>query len=78
MSEDRTLEEFKRREEKAREIRRKHADWDFINKQPEPIKSALKILIETGDLWYAAKITGIPMGELNEIRRKANIPLVVV
>jgi len=72
------LKEFKKREAEAREIRRKCADWNFIEKQPEPIKTALKILIETGDLWYAAKIAGVPLGKLNEIRRKAKIPLVVI
>ena len=72
------VQEYIRRENTAREIRRKYADWNFIEKQPEPIKTALKILIETGDLWYAAKIAGVPLGKLNEIRRKAKIPLVVI
>ena len=61
----------------AREIRRKSADWDFINKQPEPIRSALIVLVETGDLWVAAKIAGMKLDDFNELRLKAKIPIVI-
>ena len=50
----------------------------FIEKQPELIKTALKLLVETGDLWYSAKIAGVGLDELNEMRLKAKIPLVVI
>jgi len=39
-----SIEDYKRRLEEAREIRRRSADWDFIEKQPEPMKTALKLL----------------------------------
>ena len=72
------VEEFKREVERAREIRRKSADWSYIESRPEPLKTALKTLVETGDLWYSAAMTGVPVDELNEERIKAKIPLVVV
>jgi len=71
------LKEFEEWVRRSREIRRKHADWKFINSQPEPIKSALKILVETGDLWLAAKFAGMKIDEFNELRLKAKIPLVI-
>ncbi|RLE97895.1 MAG: hypothetical protein DRJ63_08510 [Thermoprotei archaeon] len=61
----------------ARELRRKRADWDFINKQPEPIKSALIYLIEEGDLYVASRIAGVTVDEMNQLRIKAKIPIVV-
>ena len=68
------LEEIMR---EARELRRKRADWDFINKQPEPIKSALIYLIEEGDLYVASRIAGVTVDEMNQLRIKAKIPIVV-
>ena len=62
----------------ARELRRREADWGYIESRPEPLKTALKILVETGDLWYAAALTGVDLEELNEERIKAKIPIVVV
>ena len=61
----------------AREIRRREADWEFIEKQPEPIRTALKLLVEIGDLWVAAKVAGMKLDEFNEVRLRARIPLVV-
>ena len=58
----------------AREIRRKHANWEYINKQPPKIKTALIYYIETGDRRGAARIAGLTIDEFNEIRIKANIP----
>ena len=75
---DLELESVMRELEKARELRRKSADWAYIESRPEPLKTALKIFVETGDLWYASAMTGVPLDELNEERKKARIPLVVV
>ena len=71
------LEEVKRELEKARGVRRKSADWDYIESRPEPLRTALKVLVETGDLWYAATMTGVPLDELDEERMKAKIPIVL-
>jgi len=73
-----SIEDYKRRLEEAREIRRRSADWDFIEKQPEPMKTALKLLVETGDIKYVAKLSGIRIGQLEHLRFKSKIPHVVV
>ena len=62
----------------ARELRRREADWSYIESRPEPLKTALKLLVETGDLKLASRFNSIPLDELNEERVKAKIPLVVV
>ena len=72
-----SLKEYEKWFREAREIRRKSADWDFINKQPEPIRSALIVLVETGDLKLACKLADLKLGDFNEIRLKAKIPIVL-
>ncbi len=62
----------------ARELRRKEADWGYIESRPEPLKTALKLLVETGDLKLVSRLFSIPLEELNEERIKARVPLVVV
>jgi len=34
-------------------------------------------MVETGDLWVAARIASLPIDEFNRIRMKAKIPIVV-
>jgi len=72
------IEDIKSELEWAREFRRSRADWSYIESRPEPLRTALKVLVETGDLWYSATMTGIPIDELNEERLRAKIPLVVI
>jgi len=62
----------------ARELRRKEADWSYIESRPEPLRTALMLLVEVGDLKLASRLCSIPLDELNEERVKAKIPLVVV
>ncbi|RLE89709.1 MAG: hypothetical protein DRJ49_02150 [Thermoprotei archaeon] len=71
------LEEWRKADEEARRIRRESADWNFIEKQPELIKTALKLLVETGDLKMISKLFDIPLSELNDLRLKAKILLVL-
>jgi hypothetical protein len=71
------VESYEEFEREARELRRRSADWEFIERQPEPVRAALKVLVETGDLWLAAKVAGLPVDEFDEIRLKAKIPVVV-
>ncbi len=71
------MRDFEEWAREAREIRRRSADWDFIERQPEPIRAALKILVETGDLWVAAKIAGMSVADFNEVRLRARVPLVL-
>ncbi|MEM1610636.1 MAG: hypothetical protein QXQ57_03185 [Sulfolobales archaeon] len=68
------IEELRRRFEEGREIRRKEADWDFINKQPPRIRAALIYYVEKGDLYVASRIAGVSMEEMNDLRIKARIP----
>ena len=73
-----SIEEYRRRFEEARRIRRESADWKFIEEQPEPMRTALKLLVETGDIKYVAKLSGIGIGRLEHLRFKSKIPHVVV
>ncbi len=73
MGED-VIKEFLEWEVKARELRRRMADWEFINKQPPRIREALKYYIEKGDLYVASRIAGLSIEEFNELRIKARIP----
>jgi len=68
------IKEFLEWEVKARELRRRMADWEFINKQPPRIREALKYYIEKGDLYVASRIAGLSIEEFNELRIKARIP----
>jgi len=74
MGEELSIEELMRRFEEGREIRRREADWDFINKQPPRIKAALIYYIEKGDLYVASRIAGVSMEEMNDLRIRARIP----
>jgi len=74
---DELVEAWRREDEEARRIRREMADWAFINSQPPRVKYALTYLVEGGDRYVASRIAGIPLDELDELRRRANIPVVV-
>ena len=71
------LEKWRRLEEEAREVRRREADWSFIERQPPRLRAALKFYVETGDLYVASRIAGLTVEEFNELRKKAGIPNVV-
>jgi len=68
------IRELEERERKAREVRRKMANWEFIDRQEPKVKAALKFLVETGDLRTASKLAGMNIDELASIAKKANIP----
>ena len=61
-----------------RDIRRRYADWKFIEKQPVKIKVALKLFVETGDLRLAQRIAGMNIEDFYETIKKAKIPIVIV
>jgi len=58
----------------AREVRRRMADWAFIENQPPRHREALKYYVEKGDLYVASRIAGLSVEEFNELRIKARIP----
>ncbi|MGC9020672.1 MAG: hypothetical protein ACP5KE_05630 [Candidatus Methanodesulfokora sp.] len=68
------VDELRRRAEEARDIRRRRADWNFINSQPPRIRAALTYYVEKGDLYVASRIAGVSMEEMNELRIRAGIP----
>lgn len=61
----------------ARELRKKMANWSFIEKQPPRIREALKYYVETGDIRRATRLAGLSLEEFRELLRKARIPVVV-
>ncbi len=71
------VREWEREDEEFRELRRRSADWEFIERQPPHLRAALLYFIERGDRYVAAKIAGLTVDEFDELRRKANIPVVV-
>ena len=68
---------WEREDEEFREIRRRSADWKFIEEQPPHLRAALIYFIERGDRYVAARIAGLTVEEFDELRRRANIPVVV-
>jgi len=67
-------EEWEKEDREFREIRRRNADWEFIKAQPPHIRAALLYFIEKGDIYGAARIAGMTIGEFNEHRYMARIP----
>lgn len=59
--------------EKARELRRKHADWDFIRRQPARIRLALEYYIETGVSRLASKLCGLKLEEFIRLSKRADV-----
>jgi hypothetical protein len=72
--EEAIIERLRKIFEEGREVRRREADWDFINKQPPRIRAALVYYIEKGDLRMAQKLSGLSLEEFIEILEKARIP----
>ena len=73
----RNIEEWEKLEEEAREIRRREADWEFIESQNPKVRAALKFYIETGDIRLASKIADMNIEEFRELLRSAKIPVIV-
>jgi len=71
------IEEILREEEEFREIRRRSANWSYINSQPPRIRAALKFYIETGDIRRACIIAGMNISLFRKILREADIPVIV-
>jgi hypothetical protein len=68
------IEKWRRLEEEARDLRRREANWEFINSQPPRIRAALKLYVETGDMYVASRVADVSVEEFNELRKKAGIP----
>jgi hypothetical protein len=77
MSLEEKLEKWRRLEEEAREIRRRSANWEFIESLPKKLKASLIYYIETGDIRTSAKLAGLDIEDFRMLLRRANIPVVV-
>ena len=67
-------EKLPRLAEEAREIRRKTANWEFINSLPPKLRLALVYYIETGDFRGSARMAGKAGDEfLYSVKEKTNI-----
>ncbi|CCC81071.1 hypothetical protein [Thermoproteus tenax] len=64
-------------EEEARELRRRYADWQFIESLSPRLRAALMYYIETGDLRRAQQISGLDLDDFRELMRRAKVPLVL-
>ena len=67
-------EEIERFLQEAKEIRRRMADWSFIERQPPRIKAALVYYVKTGDLRRAQRIAGLKLEEFIDLIKRAGIP----
>ncbi len=60
-----------------RKIRRREADWSFINSLPPRLKYAIILFIEKGDLRLAQKLSGLSLEEFIELLEKARVPVFI-
>ncbi|MGC9051351.1 hypothetical protein [Pyrobaculum sp.] len=61
------------REEEAREMRRREANWGFINSLPPRVRAAVVLFIETGDLRLSQRLSGLGLEEFIEVLREAGV-----
>ncbi|MGB9704539.1 MAG: hypothetical protein ACPL3C_03740 [Pyrobaculum sp.] len=61
------------REEEAREMRRREANWKFINGLPPRVRAAVVLFIETGDLRLSQRLSGLGLEEFIEVLREAGV-----
>jgi len=61
----------------SRAVESSEIDWDAIERLPPKLRAAVKLFIETGDLYKAAKLAGMTLDEFNELRLRLRIPKVV-
>jgi hypothetical protein len=60
-----------------RDIRRKEADWNFINSLNPRLMWAVKLFIEKGDLRLAQRMSGLDLEDFIEILRNAKVPVFI-
>ncbi len=48
-------------------------DWEGVSRLPPRVRAAVKLFIETGDLYKAAKLAGMTLDEFNELRLRLGI-----
>jgi hypothetical protein len=70
---EKLVREWEEEDRELRELRRRSADWRYIESLPPRVREAIELYMETGDLWLAAKLAGMSEDEFNEVRIKAGI-----
>jgi len=60
-----------------REVRRREANWEEIEKLPPLIASAVKLFIELGDLRLAQRISGLDLEDFIEVLERARVPIFI-
>jgi len=60
--------------QEEREVRRREADWDAIERLPPRLKAAVKLFIETGDLRLAQRLSGLDLEDFVELLRSVKVP----
>ena len=59
--------------QEEREVRLAEVDWEGVSRLPPRVRAAVKLFIETGDLYKAAKLAGMTLDEFNELRLRLGI-----
>ncbi|MGC9136845.1 hypothetical protein [Caldivirga sp.] len=67
------IRELEEHEREVREMRRREADWDFINSLSPRVRSAVILFIETGDLRLAQRLSGLGLEDFVDILRRARV-----
>lgn len=61
------------RERELREERRRPADWEYIRSLPPPLRGAVELFVETGDLRLAQRLSGLALEDFVEVLRRARV-----
>jgi len=67
------LEEWGRVDEELRELRRRSADWKYIESLPQRVRRAVLHFVETGDLRESQRMTRLHLEDFVEILRRAGV-----
>ena len=68
-----TLEWLLERERELRDERRSVADWEYIKSLPPPVRGAVELFVETGDLRLAQRLSGLPLEDFVDVLRRARV-----
>jgi len=61
-------------DEVERELRRREADWGYIESLPPRLREAVRLFIETGDLRLAQRLAGVGLEDFLDLLRRARVP----
>lgn len=67
------LEWLLERERELRDERRSVADWEYIKSLPPPVRGAVELFVETGDLRLAQRLSGLPLEDFVDVLRRARV-----